>query len=578
MMTLTPIVLEVLWNRLLSVANEQQVALMRTAFSTIVRESQDLACGVFDTRGLMIGQSLTGTPGHINPMATGAKHFLAAYPPETLRPGDVLVTNDPWLTAGQINDFTVLTPVFRQERIVGYFANCCHAPDIGGRILSAEAHEVYEEGLRVPITKLFDRGEPNEELLKIVRANVRTPDETVGDLYAQTASNAVGARSLLQMMDEFELQSIDPLADEIIARSERAMRDGIRHVANGQYQHEVWSDGFEEPIRLNVTVTVEDEDIHIDFAGSSPQSRRGINVVMNYTHGYASFAMKAAISPEVPHNEGAFRPIHVSAPEGCILNCQEPAAVASRHLIGHFLPSAIFGALAPALPGRLMAGSADPIWMSVWRGTWQETGQSSNVTLFQVGGTGARATKDGLNTTGFPSGVAGVPAEVLETLAPLVQHQRALRTDSGGAGQFRGGLGQATEVSYRGAGDWSVSGMVDRTKFAAQGLAGGQAGALGQFMADGKSCQPKAVMWFGPDSRVTLNPPGGGGYGNPFEREPQQVLTDVINGYVSLEKAEQDYGVVIRYEGQPDSLVRLPEQYRLDGAATEQARAGRADD
>ena len=253
----------------------------------------------------------------------------------------MLVTNDPWMTAGQVNDLTVLTPVFKGERIVGYFANCCHAPDIGGRILSAEAREVYEEGLRIPITKLFRRGEPNEELIKIVRANVRTPDETVGDLYAQTASNAVGARSLLQMMEEFKLESIDPLANEIIGRSEKAMRDSIRTLPNGRYEHELWSDGFEEPLRIKVAVTIEEADIHIDFAGSSPQSRRGINVVFNYTHGYASFAMKAAINPEVPHNEGAFRPVHVTAPAGSILNCRPPAAVASRHLVGHFLPSAI---------------------------------------------------------------------------------------------------------------------------------------------------------------------------------------------------------------------------------------------
>lgn len=572
-----PILLEVLWNRLLSVANEQQVALMRTAFSTIVRESQDLACGVFDARGQMIAQSLTGTPGHINPMATGVRHLLKVYPPETLQPGDVVITNDPWLTTGQVNDFTVLTPVFKQARIVGYFANCCHAADVGGHILSAEAHEVYEEGLRVPVTKLFDRGEPNHELLKIIRANVRTPDETVGDLYAQTSCNAVGGRSLLQMMDEFGLESIDPLADEIIARSERAMREAIRPLPKGRYEHEVWSDGFEEPIRIRVAVTIADEDIYIDFAGSSPQSRRGINVVMNYTHGYASFAMKAAVSPDVPHNEGAFRPVHVSAPRGSILNCVEPAAVASRHLIGHFLPSAIFGALAPVLPGRLMAGGADPIWLSVWRGTWDQpaarAGDPFMTSVFQVGGTGARASKDGLNTTGFPSGVAGVPAEVIETLAPLVQHRRQLRTDSGGAGQQRGGLGQATEMSSRGRGLWSVSAMIDRTQFTAQGLDGGQPGALGEFLAaDGQPLKPKTVVWFEPETHVHLNPAGGGGYGDPFTRAPEQVLQDVVNGYVSLAAAARDYGVAIRYHGDEAQLVRLPEHYTIDGAMTEQLR------
>jgi N-methylhydantoinase B len=548
---------------------------MRTAFSTIVRESQDLACGVFDTRGQMIAQSLTGTPGHINPMATGVRHLLAAYPPETLRPGDVLITNDPWLTTGQINDFTVLTPVFKAERIVGYFANCCHAADAGGHVLSAEAHEVYEEGLRVPVTKLFDQGEPNRELLKIIRANVRTPDETVGDLYAQAACNDVGGRSLRQMMDEFGLESIDPLADDIINRSERAMREAIRQLPPGRYENEVWSDGFEEPIRICVAVTIAEEDIYIDFAGSSPQSRRGINVVFNYTHGYASFAMKAAVSPEVPHNEGAFRPVHVSAPEGSILNCLEPAAVASRHLVGHFLPGAIFGALAPALPGRLLAGGADPIWLSIWRGAWP-SGEPAMVSMFQVGGTGARALKDGLNTTGFPSGVAGIPAEVLETLSPLVQHRRQLRLDSGGAGKYRGGLGQATEIGYRGSEPWSVSAMIDRTQFAAQGLEGGQAGALGEFMADEeKPLPPKTVIWFEPTTRVHLNLPGGGGYGNPFERDPQRVLEDVIQGYISIEAAKRDYGVVVNYLGEADRLVRLPEHYTIDSAATEQLRRER---
>lgn len=576
-MAFDPIILEVLWNRLLSVANEQQVALMRTAFSTIVRESQDLACGVFDTRGQMIAQSLTGTPGHINPMATGVRHLLKVYPPATLRPGDVVITNDPWLTAGQINDFTVLTPVFKGETIVGYFANCCHAADVGGHILSAEAHEVYEEGLRVPVTKLFDRGEPNHELLKIIRANVRTPDETVGDLYAQASCNAVGGRSLLQMMDEFGLESIDPLADEIIARSERAMRDAIRKLPKGRYENEVWSDGFEEPIRIRVAVTIEEEDIYIDFAGSSSQSRRGINVVLNYTHGYASFAMKAAVSPEVPHNEGAFRPVHVSAPRGSILNCVEPAAVASRHLVGHFLPGAIFGALAPALPGRLMAGSADPIWLSVWRGTWPDSGPNSGnpfmTTVFQVGGMGARASKDGLNTTGFPSGVAGVPAEVIETLAPLVQHQRQLRTDSGGAGQQRGGLGQATAIGCRGQGPWSISAMIDRTLFAAQGLEGGQPGASSEFFMDtDQPLKPKTVIWFEPEARVHLNPPGGGGYGDPRTRAPERVLDDVVNGYVSIEGAARDYGVVVYYQGESERLVRLPEHYTIDWPATEQLR------
>ena len=573
-----PITLEVLWNRLLSVVNEQQVTLMRTAFSTVVRESQDLACGVFDTRGAMIAQSLTGTPGHINAMATGVRHFLNIYPGETLQPGDVLLTNDPWQTAGQINDMTVLTPVFKETRLVAYFASTCHAPDIGGRVLSGEAREVYEEGLRIPITKLFIRDEPNHELLKIIRANVRTPHETIGDLYAQTSSNAVGARELLRFMDEFSLDTIDPLADEIIARSEHAMREAIRSLPNGHYENESWSDGFDEPIRIKVTVTVEDEDLFIDFAGSSPQSARGINVVLNYTHAYASFAIKAAVSPEVPHNEGAFRPVHVTAPPGSILNCLEPAPVASRHLIGHFLPGVILGALAPALPGKLMACGADPIWISVWHGKWPVSQEPFTFSLFQCGGTGARASKDGLNTTGFPSGVAGVPAEIMESLTPLIQYRRELRTDSGGSGIYRGGLGQWTEVGNLSGASWGVSALADRLRFPATGLAGGQSGTPGEFIVNNTMRpQPKALTPLALDDRVQLNLPGGGGYGDPLQRPVEFVLNDVINGYVSLEAAERDYGVVIHYLGKQDQLVRLPHLYVVDEVATKALRRATQD-
>ncbi|HEU5226720.1 MAG TPA: hydantoinase B/oxoprolinase family protein [Ktedonobacteraceae bacterium] len=572
--TIDAITLEVLWNRLLSVVNEQQVALMRTAFSTVVRESQDLACGVFDTRGSMIAQSLTGTPGHINAMATGVRHFLREYPAETLDPGDVLITNDPWQTAGQINDMTVLTPVFKQGRVVGYFASTCHAPDIGGRIYSAEAREVYEEGLRIPITKLFLRDQPNHELFKLIRANVRTPDETIGDLYAQTSSNAVGARELLHFMDDFGLDSIDPLADEIITRSERAMREAIRRLPNGCYENEAWSDGFDEPIRIKVGVTIEDEDILIDFAGSSPQSSWGINVVLNYTHAYASFAIKAAITPEIPHNEGSFRPVHVTAPPGSILNCVEPAAVASRHLIGHFLPGVIFGALAQAMPTQLIACGADPIWISVWRGSWPASREPFTFSLFQCGGTGARATKDGLSTTGFPSGVAGVPAEVVESTTPLIQYRRELRTDSGGPGSYRGGLGQWTELGYRGDAPWAVSTMIDRVRFPATGLLGGKSGVAGELVVNGDShVKPKTLIMLAPGSRVQLNPPGGGGYGDPYQRPVALVLHDVVNGYVSLEAAERDYGVVIRYRGGADQLVRPPELYEVDEAVTAALRS-----
>jgi N-methylhydantoinase B len=565
-----PVTLEVVWNRLLSVANEQQDALIRTAFSTIVRESQDLACGIFDTRGRMIAQSISGTPGHINAMATSMKHFLAAFPPDKLAPGDVLITNDPWMTAGQINDITITTPFFKDGQLVALFANTCHSADIGGRILSAEAREVFEEGLRLPIMKLFDRGEPNQVLMQIVRVNVRQPDEVIGDFYAQTASNDAGGRALLEMMEEFGLDSIDHVAEEIIRRSEQAVRGEIAKLPEGEWNNETWSDGFEEPILIRCTVRVAGDEIFIDFSGSSPQSTRGINVVLNYTHAYASFAIKAAICPDVPHNEGSFRPVHVSAPPGSILNALDPAPVASRQVIGHFIPSAIFAALSGAMPGRLMAPGADPIWLSVWRGQ----NPSFTLTLFQVGGTGARPSKDGLSAVGFPSGVAGVPAEIVESLSPVVLKRRELRPDSGGAGKWRGGLGQLTEFVRRGEGRWSVSSIADRTKYPALGLLGGQAGAAGEVaLGDGTQLHAKSLVDLGPGDTVHVNLPGGGGYGDPLQRDAQRVLGDVIDGYITVEEAEKKYGVAVRYTGKAEELVKLPNRWMIDERKTADLRA-----
>ncbi len=573
MTTIDPIALEVLWSRLLSVTNEQQAALMRTAFSTVVRESQDLACGVFDTLGNMVAQSETGTPGHINAMATCMRHFMAAYPEDTLEQGDVLITNDPWMTAGQINDITLVTPIFRDGRVVAYFANTCHMVDIGGRILSAEAREVYEEGIYIPIMKLFQRGQRNEELFKILKANVRTPREVEGDLYAMASCNDVGGAQLLEFMQEFSLDSIDPLSEAIIDRSERATRAAIERLPDGVYENEMYSDGFPDPVLLKATVSIDGSNLTVDHAGSSPQSGFGINVVMNYTHAYTSFAVKCAISPEVPHNEGSFRPVHVAAPPGCILNALHPAPVAARHLIGHFLPGLIFGALARAMPDRLMADGAASIWITMFRGAKPPTADPYTFMLFQCGGTGARPTKDGLNNVGFPSGVAGVPAEVLESLTGLVMERREVRPDSGGPGQFRGGCGQFTSFVDRSGQTWSMSGMYDRLKFPAQGLLGGGSGQPGTFsLSDGRTANPKELLFHPSTTRVDTALPGGGGYGDPFQRDPAAVLDDVLNGYVTIEAAARDYGVVVRSSKRSDEQVSLPRHFSIDAEATQALR------
>ncbi len=545
-----PITLEVLWNRLIATVNEQAAALIRTSFTTIVRESGDLSAGVFDTRGWMIAQAVTGTPGHINSMATCIHHFLAVYPPETLAPGDVLITNDPQKTSGHLHDFTVITPIFQGTRLVAFFGNTCHVLDIGGRVYGTDAHSMFEEGLYVPITKLYSAGQPNTELLKLLGANVRAPEPVLGDIHAQVAANDVGGSRLLEFMDEFGLEDITALADEIVERSEHAMRQAIAQVPDGVYENEVFSDGYEAPVKLHVTVTKSGDAMHVDWAGSSMESIRGINVVLNYTHAYTTYALKCALAPEVPNNEGSFRPVTVSAPPRSILNAVRPAPVAGRHVIGHFLPGAIFGALAPVLPNRVMAEGAANIWSMQYTGK-NDDGELWTYIWFSSGGTGARPSKDGISAAAFPSGVAGVPTEVIESLAPIVFRSRELVTDSAGAGKFRGGCGQEMRVAVRSEYPFIISPLFDRTKFQAAGYEGGLPGGFAAIeVSDGSYFDTKGARELPPGTEVTFRLPGGGGYFEPAKRDPELVRDDVIDGLVSIEAARDIYRVSI----QPDSL------------------------
>ncbi|MDQ6601870.1 MAG: hydantoinase B/oxoprolinase family protein [Chloroflexota bacterium] len=541
-----PITLEVLWNRLIAVVNEQATALMRTSFTTVVRESGDLSAGVFDPRGYMIAQAVTGTPGHINSMATCIHHFLAVYPADSLQPGDVLITNDPQKTSGQLHDFTVISPIFDDEgTLIAYFGSTCHAIDIGGRGLSADARSMYEEGLFVPITKWYDAGRPNEELVKIIRANVREPDQVLGDIHAQVAGNNVGGARLKEFMAEFGLTSILPLADEIITRSERAMRDAIATVPDGVYTHSGQSDGFDAPVTLAVTITKKGDAMHVDWTGSSPASPRGINVVLNYTHAYVTYALKCALCPDVPNNEGSFRPVTVTAPPGSLLNALPPAPVAGRHVIGHFLPGIVFGALAPVLPGKVIAEGAANIWATQLTGT-HANGDPWTYVWFSCGGTGARPTSDGIHTTAFPSGVMGVPVEVIESVAPLLIRRREIAQDSGGAGRFRGGCGQYMEVGALTGRGYNLGPIFDRTRVPAEGYSGGGQGARGAItLSDGRELQDKSQVALVADERFTLQLPGGGGYFDPLTRDTQAVLDDVLDGFVSIAAARAQYGVAI---------------------------------
>ena len=530
---LDPVTLEICWNRLIGVVNEQAAALQRTSFTSIVREAGDLSAGVFDSHGYMVAQAVTGTPGHINSMALAMKHFLAAYPLERLTPGDVLITNDPWKTSGHLNDVTICSPVFRGEQCVAFFASTCHTADIGGHVLSAEAREVYEEGLQIPILKLYEGGRPNETLVAMIRENTRLPEMVLGDFHAQIAGGAVGGERLLEFMDEFGLERLEPLADEIIGRTERAMREAIAALRPGVYESAITSDGFGEPITIRVRCQVQGDDLLIDYAGSSPASRRGVNVVMNYTEAYTTYGVKVIISPDVPNNEGAFRPIRISAPAGSILNVTRPAPVAARHVIGHFLPHVIATALGQALPERVMAEGSANIWGVQVSGTDLD-GRPFTHIFFSSGGTGARAVKDGLSATAFPSGVLGTPVEVIENLSPLLVERKALRDDSGGAGKYRGGLGQTIAFRVRTREPFVCSILCDRTVQPAAGFRGGHPGATGQVIIDGvQPVNPKAEQIVPPDSLVEIHLPGGGGYGPPSDRDPDLITRDLLERYVT---------------------------------------------
>jgi N-methylhydantoinase B/oxoprolinase/acetone carboxylase alpha subunit len=531
------VLLEIVWNRLIAMVEEQARVLINAAFSPIVSEMQDLAVGVFDRRGHMLAQSIsTGTPGHTISMATGVRHFLERFPAEKLAPGDTLLSNDPWKIAGQLNDMTIVTPVFRGRELLALFASTCHSIDVGGRGYSADSREVFEEGLAIPVQKLIRAGEPNEELFELIAANVRAPGEVLGDLRAQIAANEVSAVRLAAMMDELGLSDLDDVSSSIRGRSDGAMRAAIRDIPAGTYRHAMRLDGFDEAIDIVTAVTVEGDRVHVDFTGSSPQSRRGINVVLNYTFAYTAYGLICAICPAVPVNAGTFEALSVFAPEGSILNARFPAPVAGRHLVGHFLPTAVLGALAAVIPDRVMAESSALGAASIYGR--DDSGDAFLATFFSYGGYGARPDKDGLATTGFPSNLANTPVELLETATPLVIRTKELIPDSGGRGQFRGGAGQRITVETRSAAPCQVSCFFERIRHPAQGLRGGAAGRPGRLAlrrADGshEELHPKGQFAFRAGDLLTVELAGGAGFGPPDRRDPGAVAQDLAEGIVT---------------------------------------------
>ena len=564
-MALARIRRQVMWNRLIAVVEEQAQIMIRTAFSTTVREAGDLSAGIFDLQGRMMAQAVTGTPGHVNSMAESVGHFLRKFPLAIMRPGDHYITNDPWLGTGHLHDLTVVTPAFHNGEIVALLANTAHVIDIGGLGMGPEGRSVYEEGLYIPIIKCFSRGEPNETFFDFIRVGSRLPVELEGDIYSLCACNDAGARRLIEMMDEFEMPSLDVLAGFIFDSSYRATLAEIARIPHGSYHNEIFSDGYEEPVRLAASVTIHDDGIEVDYNGTSGLSGRGINVPAAYCRAYTCFGLKCVIAPDIPNNWASLAPFRIKIPEGCILNAPHPYPVSVRHVIGHLLPDLVMGCLHQAVPERVTAEGASALWNPPLRGGSAISGQARRnkavvadfeIITFNSGGTGARPTQDGLNATAFPSGVRTMPVEATENVAPIIIWRKELKSDSGGAGRTRGGAGQVIEFATKGDLEFSVNASFDRIANVPKGREGGMDGAAGRVaQKTGKTLRTKGFQIIPDGDRLVLELPGGAGMGDPKSRHPGSVLNDVRDGLVSCNSAHQDYAVVLDVDGNLDPVA-----------------------
>ncbi len=530
----------VLWNRLISVCEEQANALMRAAFGAIVREAGDLSAGVFNAEGEMLAQAVTGTPGHVNTMAASVNAMLNVIPASTLSSGDVLVTNDPWLGAGHVFDFVVVTPVFIDKEIVAYLASTSHVVDVGGLGWSAEGRSVFEEGVTIPVMHLRRADSLNEDLLRIVTTNSRVPHEARGDILSLLSCNDTGAKRLIDLMREYCLNDLRMLSEFIFERSEQGTKAALRQVPNGTYQSDLTMDGYDSPIKLCARMLISDEHIEVDLSGSSPAIRRGINCPLNYAAAYAAFGIRAMLTPQVPNNQASLDAIRITAPPGLVVSAERPAPVSARHVIGQALPDLMFGCLEQALPGQVLAESAGALWTLSLSSTGDTPFTSLNVVL---GGMGARPSADGLSTTAFPSGVGAVPVESAEVAAPLIYHSKEFITDSGGAGQYRGGLSQRLEVGSSLNEDLTLSAAAfERLNEGPAGRHGGHSGAAGQvFLSNGTKIKHKGIHRIPAGETLVLQTPGGGGFGDPMHRDRSEVERDLEYGLISAEAAEHTY-------------------------------------
>jgi N-methylhydantoinase B len=540
---LDPIRVEVLWNKLIAIADESALALKRTSFSTIVRESNDFAVIIMDQTGDSLCHGTLSVPTFSGIASSTVKHLLREHEIEWWQPGDVVITNDPWLATGHKSDISMITPIFHGSTLVGFVGTSSHVSDIGGIGQTPDGRSLFEEGLGIPPMKYRNRGLLNEDLIAMIRDNVRTPDEVVGDLNAQVSAGHVAATKIVRLIDEERLPDLLPLSRQILNRAEASMRAAIRGIPNGLYEYMVTTDGFEAPIDIHLAILVDDDELELDFTGSSPQSRRGINCVLNYARAFAFFALKCALDPLVPKNEGSNRPFRrVFAPEGCIVNPRRPAPVFGRSTVGHLVTSAVFGALAPAIPDRVIADSGSaPGIRAHFSGTVDD--KPFSFVLFTNGGMGSRHDKDGLSCTGFPTNAGSASMEVMESIFPLRCLHQELRQDSGGPGKYRGGLGQTVRIQYVGDDEGVLGMMADRLQHPAFGLFGADHGAPCVIQLDGVDVPPKGRVAIRPGQVLEIQFPGGGGYGKPSDRNRELIHHDLRLGLISRESALKSYGL-----------------------------------
>ena len=540
---------QVMWDRLTTIVEEQARTLIRTGFSVSTREAGDVSAGVFDLQGRMLAQAVTGTPGHINSMALSVGHFIEKFSIKNMKEGDVFLTNDPWKGTGHLHDIVVVTPTFKNGRVVALFACTTHVVDIGGIGMAPDGKQIYHEGLYIPLMYLFKAGQLNETLIDFVHYNCRESKQVEGDIYALANCNDVGSDRLRAMMVQYKIEDLNELAETIIESTRNAMRAAISKLPITTTTNTMKIDGYDEEIVLKAKLSVVNDTIVIDYEGSSPISDFGINVPKCYTDAYTSFGVKCVVAPEVPNNAGSLAHIIVKAPEGCILNAPHPCAVVARSSIGHMLPDVVFGCLHKLLPGRVPAEGTSCLWnlrLGAGHGitTRDPNTKLENTTFtamsFHSGGAGARPNKDGLSATPFPSGVRNVPVEVLEAITPIVIWRKELRQNSGGAGQFRGGLGQRMVVGNREKAEFAIFGTFDRVKNPARGRDGGKPGATGSLtLTSGKKLKGMGRQVIPMGEELIIEMPGGGGYGNPKSRDRKKIMEDIRAGLISADNVKE---------------------------------------